>query len=167
MPDDYQSRVINDNNSMEFSVNKGSAILQSENFPSSIRKPSVESEWISSDLVLALKDYDLEEQKQVVEPKNELQKSENSLFHSGINNNIHLMQSSTLKMLRDSAVDEVKLAEIAAYINPDFEFNITVLGSTKVGKTSFIYSIVNGGNGGNMNRNSNESNTEMRMVFDN
>ena len=57
--------------------------------------------------------------------------------------------------------DESRLAEIMAQIEPDWEYNIVVLGSRKVGKTSLIQSIVNGGN---MRMCDDESNLDMSMT---
>ena len=41
-------------------------------------------------------------------------------------------------------IDTAKLAEIEAQVELDFEYNIVVLGARRVGKTSFIQSIVRG-----------------------
>ena len=43
-----------------------------------------------------------------------------------------------------SVIDTAKLAEIEAQVDLDFEYNIVVLGARRVGKTSFIQSIVRG-----------------------
>ena len=48
-------------------------------------------------------------------------------------------------LARESVLDESRLAEIMAQLEPEWEYNIVVLGTRKVGKTSLIQTIVNGG----------------------